>query len=122
MVLGLTDGMGDIIPQEHVQISSKTLKDFKAYGEADAITWIGHASFLVRLDGIVVLTDPIFSKRASPVSWAGPERLFPPGLQIEDLPDIDILVISHAHYDHLDTHTLDRLPNRRPLLHWCRLG
>ena len=122
MVLGLTDGMGDIIPQEHVQISSKALKDFKAYGEADAITWIGHASFLVRLDGIVVLTDPIFSKRASPVSWAGPERLFPPGLQIEDLPDIDILVISHAHYDHLDTHTLDRLPNRETITALVPLG
>lgn len=122
MVLDLTDGVGAIIPQEHVQDPSKALKDFIAYGEADAITWIGHASFLVRLDGVVVLTDPIFSKRASPVNWAGPERLFPPGLQIEDLKNIDVLVISHAHYDHLDTQTLDRLPNRETITAVVPLG
>ena len=56
------------------------------------------------------------------MSWAGPERLFPPGLQIEDLPDIDILVISHAHYDHLDTYTLDRLPNRETITALVPLG
>lgn len=122
MVLGLTDGVGAIILQEHVQDPGQAFKDFIAYGESDAITWIGHASFLVRLDGVVVLTDPIFSKRASPVNWAGPERLFPPGLQIEDLKDIDVLVISHAHYDHLDTQTLDRLPNRETITAVVPLG
>ena len=122
MVLGLTDGLGEIIPQEHVQDPSIALKEFNAYGDADAITWIGHASFLVRLDGVVVLTDPIFSNRASPVNWAGPERLFPPGLLVEDLPDIDILVISHAHFDHLDTQTLDSLPNRETITALVPLG
>lgn len=67
-----------------------------------AMTWIGHASMLVQAGGLNVLTDPIFSKRASPISLIGPERKHPPGLQLADLPVIDVVLISHNHYDHLD--------------------
>lgn len=72
-------------------------------------TWIGHASFLLQLDGVNILTDPHLTKRASPVSFAGPIRTTPPGLNLEDLPTIDIIVISHNHYDHLDKKTLKKI-------------
>src|SRR5262249_56298826 len=74
-----------------------------------SITWIGHATLLVQLDGINFLTDPHWGERASPLSWAGPRRLSPPGLAFESLPRIDIVLISHDHYDHLDLDTVKRL-------------
>ncbi len=67
-----------------------------------AITFINHASFLIRLPGAVVLTDPIFSQRCSPVSWAGPKRVRRPGIALEDLPRPDVVLLSHNHYDHMD--------------------
>lgn len=66
------------------------------------VTWIGHATALVRTQSLTVLTDPHFSERASPVSWAGPKRLQPPGVALADLPRVDVVLISHNHYDHLD--------------------
>ena len=70
------------------------------------ITWIGHSTFLIQIDGINILTDPHFTKRASPLSFMGPSRTTPPGLKIEDLPFIDFVLISHNHYDHLDSKTI----------------
>lgn len=67
-----------------------------------AITWVGHASLLVQAGGLKVLTDPIFSERASPVQLFGPKRVVPPGVALQDLPPIDVVLISHNHYDHLD--------------------
>jgi N-acyl-phosphatidylethanolamine-hydrolysing phospholipase D len=67
-----------------------------------AATWIGHATMLVQASGLNVLTDPIFSTRASPVQFAGPSRAHLPGVSLQDLPHIDVVVISHNHYDHLD--------------------
>jgi N-acyl-phosphatidylethanolamine-hydrolysing phospholipase D len=67
-----------------------------------AATWLGHATMLVQASGLSVLTDPIFSKRASPVQFLGPARAQEPGIALEDLPHIDVVVISHNHYDHLD--------------------
>jgi L-ascorbate metabolism protein UlaG (beta-lactamase superfamily) len=73
------------------------------------VTWIGHSTLLVQLDGVNVLTDPQWSRRASPVSFGGPARVTPPGLRFEDLPPIHVVVISHDHYDHLDRDTVKRL-------------
>ncbi len=76
------------------------------------VTWIGHASTLIQIDGINILTDPIWSERCSPVSFAGPKRFTPPGLKIEDLPQIDLVILSHNHYDHMDLPTLRILENK----------
>lgn len=82
-------------------------------GEA-RVTWIGHATMLVEMDGVRFLTDPIWSSTASPITGLGPPRLAPVGLAFEDLPPIDFVVISHNHYDHLDLATLERLAARDP--------
>lgn len=76
------------------------------------ITPVGHGTFLVQMDGLNILTDPIWSERCSPVSWAGPKRHRPPGIRFEDLPPIDAVLVSHNHYDHLDVPTLERLAKR----------
>jgi hypothetical protein len=73
------------------------------------VTPVGHATFLIQLDGLNILTDPIWSERCSPVSWAGPKRYRKPGIRFEELPPIDAVLISHNHYDHLDLPTLKRL-------------
>ena len=72
-------------------------------------TFVNHATVLLQIDGLNILTDPIWSKRASPVSWAGPRRVRPAGLRFEDLPPIDAVLVSHNHYDHMDLPTLKRL-------------
>ena len=77
-----------------------------------AVTWIGHATMLVQAGGLNVLTDPIFSRRASPVQFLGPERAQQPGIALEDLPRIDVVVISHNHYDHLDRGSISWLANQ----------
>ena len=71
-----------------------------------AVTWIGHATVLVQAGGLNVLTDPIFSERASPLDFVGPKRHQPPALSIDELPRIDAVVISHDHYDHCDLRSL----------------
>jgi N-acyl-phosphatidylethanolamine-hydrolysing phospholipase D len=81
----------------------------RANREAPTITWIGHATLLVQVEGVNILTDPQFSDRASPVGFAGPRRLNPPGVAFEDLPPIHAVLISHDHYDHLDRPTVQRL-------------
>jgi L-ascorbate metabolism protein UlaG (beta-lactamase superfamily) len=81
------------------------------------VTWIGHATVLVQTQGLNILTDPIWSDRASPFSFAGPRRVRQPGVRFEDLPRIDLVLISHNHYDHMDLPTLQRLWERdRPLI------
>lgn len=83
-----------------------------AGGDDLRITWIGQATFLVQLPGLTLLTDPVFSDRASPVQWAGPKRFSPPGLALDDLPDVDAVLLSHDHYDHLDAPSVGRLHER----------
>lgn len=78
-----------------------------------SVTWIGHATALWQLNGLNILTDPHFSGRASPVSFAGPKRDVVLPLRLTDLPRIDVVLISHNHYDHLNTPTVLAL-NRQP--------
>jgi N-acyl-phosphatidylethanolamine-hydrolysing phospholipase D len=73
------------------------------------VTWVGHSTVLIQLEEVNFLTDPQWSERASPLSFAGPRRVVPPGVRLEDLPPIDFVLISHDHYDHLDAPTVKRL-------------
>ncbi len=77
-----------------------------------SVTPVGHATFLIQMDGINILTDPIWSERCSPVSWAGPKRHRKAGIRFEELPPIDVVLVSHNHYDHLDLPTLKRLAEK----------
>ena len=76
------------------------------------VTPVGHATFLIQMDGFNILTDPIWSERSSPVSWVGPKRYSKPGIRFEDLPPIDVVLVSHNHYDHFDLPTLTRLAKK----------
>jgi L-ascorbate metabolism protein UlaG (beta-lactamase superfamily) len=74
-----------------------------------AVTFVNHATFLIQIGGVAILTDPIWSERASMLRWAGPRRVRQPGVAFDDLPKIDLVLLSHNHYDHLDLATLRRL-------------
>jgi L-ascorbate metabolism protein UlaG (beta-lactamase superfamily) len=78
-------------------------------GGALRATLVNHSTVLIQMEGQNILTDPVWSERASPVSWAGPRRHRPPGIRFEDLPPVHAVLISHNHYDHLDLTTLRRL-------------
>ncbi|MHB1857764.1 MAG: MBL fold metallo-hydrolase, partial [Acidobacteriaceae bacterium] len=89
------------------------------------VTWMGHSTLLIEIDGYRILTDPVWSERASFVSFAGPKRFYPPPLALKDLPPLDAVLISHDHYDHLDRATIRQLaavPSRERVLWMCSVG
>ena len=86
--------------------------DFNFSKDELSVTWIGHATVLVRIDGITVLTDPVFSDRASPYQFVGPLRYRRAAVTVDELPAIDAVVISHNHYDHLDSGSVESLNDR----------
>ncbi|MFT6208201.1 MAG: hypothetical protein ACJA0T_002119, partial [Colwellia sp.] len=94
------------------KIDSKQFKPSSQRSVKPIITVISHASVLIQIDNLNILTDPHYSLRASPVQFAGPKRVVKPGIAFDDLPSIDIVLISHNHYDHLDLDTLKRLNDR----------
>jgi L-ascorbate metabolism protein UlaG (beta-lactamase superfamily) len=73
------------------------------------VTWMGHSSMLLEIDGVKVLIDPVWDERASPSRWAGPKRFFAAPMQLEELPAVDVVLVSHDHYDHLGEATIRRL-------------
>jgi N-acyl-phosphatidylethanolamine-hydrolysing phospholipase D len=81
-------------------------------------TWIGHSTVLLQMGGINVLTDPVFSQRAFPVQWMGPRRVMDPALPIDALPPLDVLLLSHNHYDHLDKAAVKRIARTHPRATW----
>jgi len=88
-----------------------------------SITWVGHATTLLQLGPVNVLTDPVWSERASPFQWLGPRRLMSPALDFDALPPVDVVLLSHNHYDHLDAGTVRRIASRFPETLWlCPLG
>lgn len=95
----------DQIDQPLNRLKSQRSKDLK-------VTLIGHSTVLIQLDNLNILTDPQYSLRASPVSWTGPKRVVKPAIPFKELPPIDIVVVSHNHYDHLDLPTLKRLNDK----------
>ena len=88
------------------------LGGLEALRRQDGILWLGHSCFLIRLGGRTLLTDPFLSDHASPSYRLGPRRHTPPALRAHELPPVDIVLLSHAHYDHLDRPALAALPGR----------
>ena len=97
-------------------VQIETSDQWKQLGEQSKnyAVWIGHSTYLLNNGDLTILTDPVFSKRASPFSWAGPKRLIAPAISIEELPDIDVITVSHNHYDHLDIASLKTLHKLNP--------
>ena len=89
-------------------------KNINLNQDNDYIIWIGHSTFLIKKSGIVILTDPVFSDRASPFKNIGPERLIPPAIPLNQLPQIDFITVSHNHYDHLDIDSLKKISELNP--------
>jgi L-ascorbate metabolism protein UlaG (beta-lactamase superfamily) len=101
-----------VAPDGYVLPIETVLAGIDAAAGQDSVTWLGHAAFLIRIGGQTVLIDPFLSDYASPVQGVGPRRFTPPGLPAAALPPIDLLLVSHNHYDHLDSKTIAALPNK----------
>src|SRR4051812_38158974 len=90
----------------------------RAEADAYTATWIGHSTILLQVGGLNVITDPVFSERAFPVQWAGPRRVMAPALAIASLPPIDVVLLSHSHYDHFDKPATKWLAKHHPDATW----
>lgn len=117
-------GFGDVLKwmwnRRHIRTKLITLPvitkdhDFLRNNRSElSITWLGHSCFLFQYDGLNILTDPMLGERASPVSWMGPRRLNPPAMTIKELPQVDWVVLSHDHYDHLDRGSILELQDKQ---------
>lgn len=105
------NGVVRALPDGHVLPTDQALAGLAALNGGNGVTWLGHAAFLIRIAGKTVLTDPYLSPVAGPGRF-GPRRYAPPGIPVDRLPPIDVLVVSHNHYDHLDEVTLKALPDK----------
>ena len=103
-------------PKLPVPIVARTASDYTTAPPSGLrATWLGHSTVLIEIDGHRVLTDPVWGERASPFSFMGPKRFFTPPLPLDELPEIDVVIISHDHFDHLDQGTIEALREHIPL-------
>ncbi len=100
------------IPTEHYLPEKEAIILYEQLKSENTITWLGHSTFLIKIDGITILTDPFLTEFASPCKPFGARRYVPAGISLEHLPNINLLVISHNHYDHLDKETVEKLPGK----------
>ena len=97
------------VPKDHVVDKEQVLADIQKYKDGDYIGWIGHATFLIKLGNTTIITDPVFSKNAGPLIF-GPKRFTEPALNLEEIPPVDVFLLTHNHYDHQDMTTIRRFP------------
>ena len=102
------------IPDDHQLSTKESLAQYERLKDENTVTWIGQSTLLIKINGITILTDPFFAQYASPIG-IGPRRFVNPGIPAEALPEIDILLISHNHYDHLDEALIDMLPDKQAI-------
>ena len=96
-------------PNEHVVEKEKVKSDLEKYKNDDYIAWIGHATYLIKLGNTTIITDPVFSKNAGPLIF-GPKRFTKPALDLNEIPKIDLFLLTHNHYDHQDMSTIRNFP------------
>ncbi len=102
------------VPDNHFLSASEAI-ELRNSISGDSVTWLGHATFLIRISGKTILTDPFLSEFASPSQWGGPTRMLAPGIPLDNLPPIDIIIVSHNHYDHLDDETIRKIPDKEKI-------
>ncbi len=111
---GMVTGWGGMSPYAEAEAPIPVVAgDRSRFAEPPAsglrLTWLGHSTLLVEIDGVTVLTDPIFGGRASPFTWAGPATWYDPPIPLQELPPLDAVLISHDHYDHLQVETIQAM-------------
>ena len=99
-------------PEDHVIPSAKVLENLEKFKNDDFITWIGHATFLIKLGNTTIITDPLFSKNTWPLIF-GPKRYVDPAIKLQDIPKIHLFLLTHNHYDHLDMSTIRNFPYKK---------
>ena len=100
------------IPNDHVEEKEIVFSNLNKLKNSDYIGWIGHATFLIKLGGTTIITDPVFSKNAGPLIF-GPKRFTKPALTLREIPPIDLFLLTHNHYDHQDMMTIRRFPYKK---------
>ena len=100
------------VPNDHVIEKEKVLSSFKKIKEDDYIMWIGHATFLIKLGDTTIITDPVFSQNAGPLIF-GPKRFTQPALALNEIPNVDLFLLTHNHYDHQDMATIKKFPFKK---------
>ena len=100
------------IPKDHIINKADVLGNLKKYNNNDYIAWIGHATFLIKLGQTTIITDPVFEKNMGPLIF-GPKRFVDPAINLNELPKIDLFLLTHNHYDHLSTRTVQRFPYKK---------
>ena len=111
LVKWMTSGVN---PKLYAIEVSNEWKNINLHEDDNYIIWIGHSTFLIKKSGIVILTDPVFSDRASPFKNIGPKRLIPPAIPLNKLPKINFVTVSHNHYDHLDEYSIRQISKHQP--------
>tara|TARA_B100001996_G_scaffold265018_1_gene206803 strand:- start:447 stop:1502 length:1056 start_codon:yes stop_codon:yes gene_type:complete len=100
------------VPKDHVINKAEVLKNINKYKNDNYIAWIGHATFLIKLGETTIITDPVFEKNMGPLIF-GPKRYVNPAINLDELPKVDLFLLTHNHYDHLSTRTIQKFPNKK---------
>ncbi len=100
------------VPKDHVVEKNEVIKSLQDNKNNDYILWIGHATFLIKLGNTTIITDPVFEKNMGPLIF-GPKRFTEPAINLNELPNIDLFLLTHNHYDHLSTRTIQRFPYKK---------
>jgi len=100
------------IPADHVIDKKKVLENLEKFKNDDYVAWIGHATFLIKLGDTTIITDPVFSKNMGP--WIfGPKRYVDPAVDLNEIPEVNLFLLTHNHYDHLDYRTIKKFPYKK---------
>jgi len=110
------------VPAEHYLSEDDAIRQFRQTDGQNSVTWLGHATFLIRINGRTILTDPYLTEYASPLWIFGSRRYVQPGISLDNLPPVDIVVVSHNHLDHLDAETVESLKGKESIHVFVPLG
>ena len=100
------------VPTNHIIDKKEVLENLKKYKNNDYVAWIGHATFLIKLGNTTIITDPVFEKNMGPLIF-GPKRYVDPAISLKEIPQVDLFLLTHNHYDHLSTRTIQRFPYKK---------